>query len=155
MNLPKRITAAVALSLTVLAGASIAAEPGTADFDVPPGDDKSKFCLQLIRIDSSRILDSQHMLFIMTDKRMYLNTFPLDCSGLKPGDTYKVRTSLNRLCNQDVITKLTYGGQGFIPGVSCGLGMFEEVTEEQVDALKLEIKAKKQKATTQKQDNDQ
>ena len=148
MNFPERITAAVALCLTVLNVPSIAAEPGTAASDTPPDGETAEFCLQLIRIKSSKILDSRHILFIMADRRMYLNTFPLECSGLKPGDAYKFRTSLNRLCNQDVITKLTYGGQGFIPGVSCGLGMFEEVTPEQVEALKLEIKAESHKNDT-------
>ena len=142
MSLPNRITAAAALYFTVAAVPSIASEPGTTADDRPPEDEKGQFCLQLIRIDSSRILDSQHMLFTMNDKRMFLNTFPLECSGLKPGDAYKFSTPLNKLCNQDVITKLTYGGQGFIPGVSCGLGMFKEVTPEQVEALKLEIDAK-------------
>ena len=136
MSLPKRITALAAMCLTALSAPSIAAEPATAGADMPPEGERSEFCLRLISIDSSKILDSQHMLFIMKNKRLYLNTFPLVCSGLKPGDAYKFRTSMNRLCNQDVITKLTYGGQGFIPGVSCGLGMFEEVTQEQVEALK-------------------
>ena len=137
MSLPGRITAGAVISLALLSAPSNAAESSRADSAPPPEDEKARFCLKLINIDNSRILDSQHMLFIMADNRMYLNTLPLVCPGLKPGDTYEFRTSLNQLCNQDVITKLTYGGRGFIPGVSCGLGMFEEVTQEQVEALKL------------------
>jgi hypothetical protein len=43
---------------------------------------------------------------------------------------------------------LTYGGQGFIAGVFCGLGMFKEVTPEQVEALKPEIRVEKHKTDT-------
>jgi hypothetical protein len=142
MSLPKHITAIAVICLTMLSARSLAADPATADSDPTADVEKGKFCLKLINIDSSSILDSQHLLFITTDKRMYLNTLPRVCSGLKPGDTYEFSTPLNRLCNQDIITKLTYGGRGFIPGVSCGLGMFEEVTQEQVEALKKEISAK-------------
>ena len=142
MSLAKRIITAAALCLAASALPSIASEPHTAADDRSRDGQRGEFCLQLIRIDSSKILDSQHMLFVMTDKRMYLNTFPLECSGLKPRDAYKFSTPMNRLCNQDIITKLTYGGQGFIPGVSCSLGLFEQVTQEQVQALKLEIEAK-------------
>ncbi|MCB1701657.1 MAG: hypothetical protein H6985_04125 [Pseudomonadales bacterium] len=139
MIVPKRIPAAVVVFLAALSAPLVAAEPAA---DTQAGGEKSELCLNLIRIDSSKILDSKHMLFIMTDKTMYLNTFPLECPGLKPGDAYKFRTPLNQLCNQDLVTKMTYGGQGFIPGVSCGLGKFVEISQEQVDALQQKIKAK-------------
>jgi hypothetical protein len=97
----------------------------------------AEFCLGLIRIEDSKILDSRHMLFTMTDKGMYLNTLPKKCGSMGPGDTYTFRTSINRLCQGDVITMLHPGGRDFIPGASCALGMFEPVTQAQVDALDL------------------
>jgi hypothetical protein len=79
----------------------------------------------------------------MNDKRMYLNTLPNGCPGMQRDDAYMFRTSLNQLCDLDIITILNPAGFGFLPGPSCGLGMFEPVTQEQVDALKLKIDARK------------
>lgn len=139
MSTPIRFTAAAAaISLSVWGGAIGAAEEEATSPDVPP---KTEYCLSLIRIDDSEILDSKHMLFTMSDRSMYLNTLPRNCAGMNPGDTYTFRTSQKRLCNQDIITILHPGGHYMMPGVSCGLGMFEPVTPEQVDALKLQIEA--------------
>jgi len=138
MNAVLRSVAAAIFSLVIMIGPSGAAEPKATSSDAPPG---AEYCLSLIRIRDSKILDSKHMLFTMTDKSMYLNTLPSKCAGMDPGDAYTFRTSLNSLCNQDVITILYPGGHGMLPGVSCGLGMFEPVTQEQVDALKLQIEA--------------
>jgi hypothetical protein len=140
MKIPTRIAASAAICLMLLGALSDAAEPATT---APDNQSQAGYCLRLMAIDDSRILDSQHMLFTTKDKRLYINTFPVECPGMRPGDTYTFRTSLNRLCNQDVITILRPGGHYFIAGVSCGIGMFEEVTQQQVDALKQEIKAKK------------
>jgi hypothetical protein len=141
MSMPTRFVTATAIVLVLSSGSPGAAEPGDAASDLPPG---TEYCLSLIRIDDSRILDSKHMLFEMTDKSMYLNTLPLGCPGMDPGDAYTFRTPLNQLCNQDIITILYPGGHGMVPGVSCGLGMFERVTQEQVDALRLQIEAEKE-----------
>jgi len=132
------LTATAIFSLVISSGPSGAAEPEAKRSDAPPG---TEYCLSLIRIRDSKILDSKHILFTMTDKSMYLNTLPKKCAGMDPGDAYTFRTSLNSLCNQDVITMLYPGGHGMLPGVSCGLGLFERVTQEQVDALKLQIEA--------------
>lgn len=136
MSTPICFVAAAAISLVMAGAASSAAEPETTTSGAPPG---TEYCLSLIRIDDSKILDSKHILFTMTDKSMFLNTLPLNCAGMDPGDAYTFRTPLNRLCNQDIITLLYPGGHGMIPTVSCGLGMFERVTPEQVDALKRQI----------------
>lgn len=141
MKIPTRVAASAAAMCLVLWGASsAAAESATA---APDARSQAGYCLRLLAIDDSSILDSQHMLFTTKDKRLYVNTFPVACPGMRAGDTYAFRTSLNQLCNQDVITILRPGGHYFIPGVSCGIGMFEEVTPQQADALKQEIKAKK------------
>ncbi len=138
MITPVRTAVAVAIALMMASGAAGAEEPQAPGPDAQQG---AEYCLSLIRIDDSKILDSQHMLFTMTDKSMFLNTLPRNCPGMSPGDAYSFRTSLNRLCNQDIITILHPGGHYMMPGVSCGLGMFERVTPEQVDALKLRIEA--------------
>jgi hypothetical protein len=74
----------------------------------------------------------------MIDRRMYLNTLPHGCPGMHPYDTYMFSTSLSQLCNLDIITILNLAGFGYLRGPSCGLGMFEPVTQEEVDALRHE-----------------
>jgi hypothetical protein len=46
------------------------------------------------------------------------------------------RTSLNQLCDLDIITVLNSLGFGFMRGPSCGLGSFQPVTEDEVALLK-------------------
>jgi hypothetical protein len=46
------------------------------------------------------------------------------------------KTSLNELCNVDIITVLNSVGSGFLPGISCGLGNFYPITKENADTLK-------------------
>ncbi len=138
MSTPGIFVTATAIVLLMSSGSPNAAEPGEAASGGPPA---TEYCLSLIRIDDSSILDSKHMLFTMTDKSMYLNTLPRGCAGMDSKDAYTFRTQLNKLCNQDIITILHPGGHGMLPGVSCSLGMFEKVTQDQVDALKLQIEA--------------
>lgn len=99
-------------------------------------------CLSIVRIDQSKIVDSRHMLFTTADRRMYLNTLPRDCPGMHPGDTYMFSTALSQLCNVDIITILNPAGVGFLRGPSCGLGMFEPVTQEQVETLQREARGR-------------
>ena len=130
----RRLGAAAGICLISIGGVSCATVPGDSLSELNPG---AELCLGLIRIDDSEILDARHMLFTTTDKQKYLNTLPKKCGSMGPGDTYSFRTSMNRLCRGDVITILYPGGLDFIPGASCVLGMFEPVTQEQVDALEL------------------
>jgi hypothetical protein len=83
------------------------------------------------------------MLFTMKGKGLYLNQLPYPCSGMHPDTPYMVRTSIGQLCNVDIITLLNPSGIGFMPGASCGLGMFEPVTRPQVDMLKQQLKSKR------------
>jgi len=124
----KRSASVVVLALALPAAAA-------TDTDAPT----AVHCIDLIRIQRSEILDSQNMLFELTGGDLYLNRFPHPCPGLRKNDTYMTRTSLNRLCNLDIITELNQTGFGFTPGASCGLGMFEPVTEAQVEMVKREI----------------
>ncbi len=104
--------------------------------------DRPLHCLNMMRIDHTDILDSRHMLFTMTTKRLYLNTLPAGCAGMRPHDPYLTRTSLTQLCDLDIITVLHQTGFGFMPGASCGLGMFQPVTQHEVDLLKQQIRSK-------------
>ena len=102
-------------------------------------DDKAQRCLDLSRIRDTEIIDGKRVLFKTVGKEMYLNELPRACPGLRPNEPYLVRTTIDRLCNLDTITILYHAGFGFTPGASCGLGMFQPVTQAQVDMVKAEI----------------
>lgn len=98
-------------------------------------------CVSLIRIDRTEVIDDQNILFHMRGGDIYRNHLPHRCPGLGFHESFMYRTSLNQLCNVDIITVLNDIGFGFSPGPSCGLGLFYPVTED--DAEKLREKAKK------------
>jgi len=100
-------------------------------------------CVRLSSIDHTDVLDDQNILFYMRGKDVYLNHLPYPCSGLRVNDTFMYRTSLNQLCNVDIITVLDNIGFGFSPRNSCGLGLFYPVSKENVKLLKENAKAKR------------
>jgi hypothetical protein len=97
-------------------------------------------CVPLIRISQLSILDNRHMVFRMNNGILYLNTLPYACHGLRPGSAVMYRTSLDRLCDLDVITVLNSAGSGYMPGASCGLGAFTEITAAEFKTLKERLK---------------
>jgi hypothetical protein len=121
----KRLFSAVAVLAVAASSSAFAAKLTTADvmksYDKT---DKVESCVQLQRIDHTDILDTKNILFTMLDGKRYLNTLPVQCSGLTPYRAFSYKTSLNMLCNTDIITV-------FEPGLphpnsfgSCGLGHF-------------------------------
>ncbi len=93
-------------------------------------------CVSLARIDRTEVIDDQNILFHMRGGDIYRNHLPHRCPSLGFHESFMYRTSLNQLCNVDIITVLTDIGFGFSPGASCGLGLFYPVTEDDVKMLK-------------------
>jgi hypothetical protein len=93
-------------------------------------------CLHLSAVDRIEILDEQHILFFMRDRKTYNNHLSGKCPGLRRNDTIMYRTTLNQLCNIDMFTVLENIGGGFMPGATCSFGKFYPATQEEVDALK-------------------
>jgi hypothetical protein len=96
---------------------------------------KVERCLSLIRIEDMRILDNQRIVFEMTGEDQYLNVLPRPCPGMDRNSTIMYRTSLNELCDLDVITLLDSIGSGYMPGASCGLGMFIPISKQELADL--------------------
>ena len=88
-------------------------------------------CIQLSRIKDLDIIDDQTILFRMLNNKIWKNTLPYRCHGLSFEKGIMYRTSLDMLCNVDIITVLNYG-------TKCGLGMFEpyDKTAEKKDDKK-------------------
>jgi hypothetical protein len=89
-----------------------------------------KRCVQLNRIDHTDVVDESTLLFYMNDGKIYRNHLPIRCPQLKSEDRFMYRVSLPQLCDTDIITVLTTIGPGFMPGASCGLGRFQEISKE-------------------------
>ena len=97
-------------------------------------------CIQLSRVKSTEILDNQRILFELQSGQYFLNSLPYACPGLRKSSTILYRTSLDQLCNVDVITVLEPGGGGFWPGASCGLGKFEPLQKDEMEQLRESVR---------------
>jgi hypothetical protein len=125
----KLFTATLLTTVTVAMTATVYAENIAADTD------KFERCVQLRSIKQTKILDDQNILFYTSNNKNYKNRLPYPCGGLASADSFMYRTSENKLCNVDLITVLNKLGSSFMPGPSCGLGMFEPLDQQQLDAL--------------------
>lgn len=84
-------------------------------------------CVSLNQIRSTNIIDDSTIDFKMTGGKTYRNSLPNSCPSLKSEDRFSYKTSLNQLCNVDVVRVLhSYGGQ-LQEGAGCGLGKFQQV----------------------------
>ncbi|MGD8359714.1 MAG: DUF6491 family protein [Lysobacterales bacterium] len=136
MNTRKILTLAVCLTLA----GPLAAEEKAMDKSIDLVSGPPEQCISLIRIDHTKIIDDQNIVFYMKGGDIYRNHMPYPCGGLRAQDTYMYRTSVNQLCSNDIITPLDQIGIGFSPRASCGLGMFYPVTKDDVAKLKERVK---------------
>ena len=122
---------AAALSLLALAPAT--ATLAQDDGDVDEGGER---CIDTRRISNTRIVDKQNILFYMRGGVIYHNELPRACMGLRNGKTISYRTSLSRLCSNDLITLLDNFGMGMSRGPSCAIGKFRPVSKEEAEAIR-------------------
>lgn len=84
-------------------------------------------CVQLSQIRSTNIVDDSTIDFEMTGRKIYRNSLPNRCPGLKSEDRFSYKTSLSQLCSVDIVRVLhDYGGR-LQEGAGCGLGKFQPV----------------------------
>lgn len=89
---------------------------------------KTKLCVSLTRIDTSRVMDDYTILFLMKGKKAYVNRLPNRCSRLGYEKSFSYSLSTNQLCNVDLIT--VFDSSSNISGPTCGLGKFEEYVKK-------------------------
>lgn len=98
-------------------------------------DDASESCLSMNLVRAARALDDDTILFEMRDGDMYLSPLDRECPGLQRNNrfSYNLRTGarIPRLCHTDTITVIEQSGVG----MTCGLGRFEPITQDALDAL--------------------
>lgn len=128
-----RILAAVLATLATLPFATALGESYAGNYE---------HCVNLMRIRSTEVIDDRHIVFRMHGDRNYVNRLPHPCPGLGSEDAFMYRPSMSQLCDLDSVTVLHNRGFGFTPGPSCGLGMFEPMSDEAIAQLKLDAKRK-------------
>jgi len=110
---------------TAEAGASEAEARKAEDTYVAVGEPVD--CIQINRITSTRVRDDKTIDFLLGSK-IYRNTLPNRCPSLGFEERFSYATSINQLCNVDIIHVLyTTGGGGLQKGAGCGLGQFQQV----------------------------
>lgn len=119
-----------------LAAALAASAPGMAQDDADdaaPGETVD--CVSLSRVDDTRIVDEETILFYMRGGDIYRNVLPNRCPGLNRTSTFMYRVTTPRLCAVDVITLLENFGSRFMPAASCGLGEFQPISEATAEEI--------------------
>lgn len=101
-------------------------------------EDAGERCISLKLIDRTEVLDGQTILVYMRGGDIYRNRLRNRCPGLRDNRPIMYSTTASQLCNLDRITVLYNRGAELAPGVSCGLGRFLPVSEEDVEAFKAE-----------------
>jgi hypothetical protein len=123
-----RVTTAVLGTSLMLMGNTAQAEDAAEVFPEP------KDCVSLTNLDRTDIIDDRNILFYMRGTEIYLNQLPHRCSGLRMADGFSYRRTINRLCHVDLIRPIPLGGMR--GGISCGLGTFRLITEDEILVLK-------------------
>lgn len=93
-------------------------------------------CLQLSRLENTEVLNNHQILFETAGNHYYLNTLPYPCPTLRRDSTLLFRTSIDMVCDVDVVTVVEQFGWGLQPQASCGLGKFVPMDKGEVEALK-------------------
>ena len=106
-------------------------------------DREGERCINTRNIRGTDILDERTILFRMRGGDYFVNYLRHDCPGLVREERFSYRTSGGRLCQVDTIRVIEQFG-GFIQeGMSCGLGVFYPITEEEAEFLALEPEARR------------
>ena len=84
-------------------------------------------CIPIVQIRESRVRDDWTIDFRMNGNQWYRNALPNRCNALSFERVFTYSTSLQQLCNVDIITVIANGGNPRGPLGSCGLGMFQPV----------------------------
>jgi len=95
-------------------------------------------CIDMKRVRSTKILDRQHVAFRSSNRRIYLVKLIPPCRSLDYDDVLSISSNSNRLCRLDSIN--TIDRASGIPGVPCQIDSFRQISKEQYDFLREELK---------------
>ncbi len=127
-------------------GAGSAAGQDDAPFDRAP-----ESCLSLTRVERTRVLDDQTILFYMRDDRVYRNFLPRKCPGLAQQNRFSYESSTGQLCNVDTVTVLEQWAGRLEAGFTCRLGDFHPISPDEIEDLEALRRGSKTRETIEVQ----
>ncbi len=83
-------------------------------------------CVSNHSIRETRVRDDSTIDFYMQGGQVYRNKLPQSCPELGFEERFSYETSIDQLCNVDIITVLHEAP--LMRGASCGLGQFQPIT---------------------------
>ena len=115
--------------------ANAAADAKADDFDRTPKD-----CITPSNIRQTVIIDDSTILFYMRggNKTTYRIALSQECPNLARENRFSYKTTMNRLCDSDLITVLEQYGLGLREGFRCRLGLFYPIPYEEAELLRKE-----------------
>ena len=114
----------LATTLCMLAACTAQMDGETsAAADIPSGNvtGEAVSCIQINRIQSTRVHGDETIDFEMGGGTVYRNVLPNRCYSLGFEERFAYETSTGQLCSSDTITVLLSNGSR---GTTCGLGQF-------------------------------
>src|SRR6056297_1689773 len=111
-NRPRAALAAAAMLL--LAGCATGPREAKPT-DVAADDPDAVRCVQLMRVDRTKVVDDENIFFYMKDGTIYRNQLPRACPGLAREERFMYKVPTGRLCDLDIITVLTDFAGGLRP----------------------------------------
>ena len=90
-------------------------------------------CLSTTRLDSTKILNGDQILFRMKGGDTYLNE-PDGCPGLNKHSALSYEVHANQICNTTIVTLIEPAGTGASVRGSCGLSKFEKLEKKSASA---------------------
>jgi len=88
---------------------------------------EAESCINISQINQTRIRDDWTIDFYGAGNRVWRNTLPNRCTGLRAEDAFSYETSLSQLCSTDVVYPLRQIGGALERGPGCGLAKFVPV----------------------------
>lgn len=135
---PQHLTLFAMLSFGCTGGPALAQDD--APFDRTPTS-----CLSLSRVDRTRVLDDQTILFFLRGKAVYRNYLPQRCPGLAQNDRFSYESTGGRLCSVDTVTVLEQWAGRLESGFTCRLGEFHPISPEEIEELEALLDGRKRR----------
>lgn len=127
---------ALTLAMTAVAQDDPEEAVSAAEAMVEDIDREGERCISTNSLRSTHAVDDRSILFYMRGGDTYLNVLSHNCPGLKMRNRISYKVIAGRLCSVDVITVLESFGSGLQPGISCGLGQFYGISEDEARFLR-------------------
>ena len=141
--------ATVTIALAVLLGTIGSATASEILVDEPEEVEGTEDCIYLRMLRSTDVLDDRNILFEMTGGKVYRNFLPRRCHSLSIRKSFMYESRASRLCRSDRIRVIDSMSMGTgLTGPSCALGKFYPVSENEVKAMKEQIRVAKEAGIT-------